>query len=45
MISGRGIHYWGAYLRQLGSQQHTVGKTNTQRIERKQLTRRTRIQR
>ncbi len=25
---------WGAYLRLLDSQKHTVGKTNTQRIER-----------
>ncbi len=36
---------WGAYLRLLDSQQHTVGKANTQRIERKHLTLRTRIKR
>ncbi|MEM0979049.1 MAG: IS1 family transposase, partial [Cyanobacteria bacterium P01_H01_bin.58] len=36
---------WGAYSRQLDPQQHTIGKTNTQRIERKHLTLRTRIKR
>ncbi|MEM7617427.1 MAG: IS1 family transposase [Pseudomonadota bacterium] len=36
---------WGAYSRQLDSQQQTIGKTNTQRIERRQLTLRTRIKR
>jgi len=36
---------WGAYLRLLDSHQHTIGKTNTQRIERKHLTLRTRIKR
>ena len=36
---------WGAYLRLLDEQQHTVGKANTQRIERKHLTLRTRIKR
>ena len=36
---------WGAYLRLLQPEQHTVGKTNTQRIERKHLTLRTRIKR
>ena len=36
---------WGAYLRLLESQKHTVGKMNTQRIERKHLTLRTRIKR
>ena len=36
---------WGAYLRLLDPQQHTVGKTNTQKIERKHLTLRTRIKR
>ena len=36
---------WGAYLRLLDSQQHTVGKANTQLIERKHLTLRTRIKR
>ena len=29
---------WGAYLRLLETDQHTVGKANTQRIERKHLT-------
>ena len=36
---------WGAYLRLLEPEQHTVGKANTQRIERKHLTLRTRIKR
>lgn len=36
---------WGAYVRELDSSQHTVGKRNTQRIERKHLTLRTRIKR
>jgi insertion element IS1 protein InsB len=36
---------WGAYWRRLDPQQPTVGKANTQRIERKQLTLRTRIKR
>lgn len=36
---------WGAYLRWLDAQQHTVGKANTQQIERKHLTLRTRIKR
>ncbi len=36
---------WGAYLRLLDEQHHTVGKANTQRIERKHLTLRTRIKR
>ena len=36
---------WGAYARQLHLQQHTVGKTNTQKIERQHLTLRTRIKR
>ncbi|BAU13803.1 IS1 transposase [Leptolyngbya sp. NIES-3755] len=36
---------WGAYLRLLEAQKHTVGKANTQRIERKHLTLRTRIKR
>lgn len=36
---------WGAYLRLLDSQHHTVGKANTQKIERKHLTLRTRIKR
>ena len=36
---------WGAYSRQLDSQQHTIGKTHTQKIERTHLTLRTRIKR
>ena len=36
---------WGAYLRLLEADQHVVGKANTQRIERKHLTLRTRIKR
>jgi len=36
---------WGAYLRHLDESIHTVGKSNTQRIERKHLTLRTRIKR
>ena len=36
---------WGAYLRLLEAEQHTVGKANTQRIERQHLTLRTRIKR
>ena len=36
---------WGAYLRLVNPQQHTVGKINTQKIERKHLTLRTRIKR
>jgi IS1 family transposase len=36
---------WGAYLRRLEPSQHTVGKRNTQKIERKHLTLRTRIKR
>jgi insertion element IS1 protein InsB len=36
---------WGAYMRQLESSRHTVGKRNTQKIERKHLTLRTRIKR
>jgi insertion element IS1 protein InsB len=36
---------WGAYLRLLEEQCHTVGKANTQKIERKHLTLRTRIKR
>jgi insertion element IS1 protein InsB len=36
---------WGAYLRLLEPQEHTVGKANTQKIERKHLTLRTRIKR
>ena len=36
---------WGAYERHLPSEQHTIGKANTQKIERKHLTLRTRIKR
>ena len=36
---------WGAYQRRLASEQHNVGKRNTQQLERKHLTLRTRIQR
>ena len=36
---------WGAYTRKLPAEKHIVGKTNTQRIERKNLTLRTRIKR
>ena len=36
---------WGAYQRHLESQVHSVGKRNTQKIERKHLTLRTRIKR
>lgn len=36
---------WGAYERHIASVFHTVGKRNTQKIERKHLTLRTRIKR
>ena len=36
---------WGAYRHHLDPQQHTIGKANTQTIERKHLTMRTRIKR
>ena len=36
---------WGTYQRNLHPQQHTIGKENTQKIERKHLTLRTRIKR
>ena len=36
---------WGAYERHLPPEQHTIGKANTQKIERKHLTLRTRIKR
>lgn len=36
---------WSGYTRMLDKQQHEVGKNNTQRIERKHLTLRTRIKR
>jgi insertion element IS1 protein InsB len=37
--------YWGAYTRHLEPDVHNPGKRNTQRIERKHLTLRTRIKR
>jgi insertion element IS1 protein InsB len=36
---------WGTYQRHLNSEQHEIGKENTQKIERKHLTLRTRIKR
>ena len=36
---------WGAYERHLDSETHVIGKRNTQKIERKHLTLRTRIKR
>lgn len=36
---------WGAYERKLAPTQHQIGKANTQKIERKHLTLRTRIKR
>lgn len=36
---------WGAYRRHLSPDQHEIGKRNTQKIERKHLTLRTRIKR
>lgn len=36
---------WGAYSRHLPTDQHEIGKQNTQKIERKHLTLRTRIKR
>ena len=36
---------WGAYERKLPASQHTISKSNTQKIERKHLTLRTRIKR
>lgn len=36
---------WGAYERHLDPEKHVIGKQNTQRIERKHLTLRTRIKR
>ena len=36
---------WGAYQRHLNPEQHIIGKANTQKIERKHLTLRTRIKR
>jgi insertion element IS1 protein InsB len=37
--------HWGAYTRQLAPETHGPGKGNTQQIERKHLTLRTRIKR
>src|SRR5881409_3317135 len=37
--------YWGAYTRHLDAAVHSPGKRNTQKIERKHLTLRTRIKR
>ena len=37
--------YWGAYVRHLDPAEHNPGKRNTQQIERKHLTLRTRIKR
>lgn len=36
---------WGTYERRIPPSQHTIGKNNTQKIERKHLTLRTRIKR
>jgi insertion element IS1 protein InsB len=36
---------WGAYARHIDGAFHTIGKRNTQQIERKHLTLRTRIKR
>ena len=37
--------YWGAYTRHLDADEHQAGKRNTQQIERKHLTLRTRLKR
>ena len=37
--------YWGVYQRHLDADEHCPGKRNTQKIERKHLTLRTRIKR
>ena len=37
--------HWGAYTRHLDPEVHSLGKRNTQKIERKHLTLRTRIKR
>ena len=37
--------YWGAYTRHIDIEEHQLGKRNTQKIERKHLTLRTRIKR
>jgi insertion element IS1 protein InsB len=39
------MDYWGAYTRHIDSEEHQAGKRNTQKIERKHLTLRTRIKR
>lgn len=44
-ISRYHTDYWGAYTRHLAVEEHTPGKRNTQQIERKHLTLRTRIKR
>jgi insertion element IS1 protein InsB len=44
-ISRYHTDYWGAYMRHLAAEEHTPGKRNTQHIERKHLTLRTRIKR
>jgi insertion element IS1 protein InsB len=36
---------WGAYERHVAAEQHTVGKANTQKIERQHINLRTRIKR
>lgn len=50
MLEPFGIEYfytddWGAYERNLDQNKHKIGKTNTQKIERKNLNFRTRIKR
>ncbi len=45
---GIAMHYtdnWGSYTKHIANENHKVGKANTQRIERKNLTIRTRIKR
>lgn len=44
-ISGYFTDDWGAYKRNLEKEKHSVGKINTQKIERKNLTLRTRLKR
>ena len=45
VIKGGKTHAWGAYTRHLDPDEHQPGKRNTQQIERKHLTLRTRIKR
>ena len=45
MITRYHTDYWGAYTRHLDAEEHNPGKWNTQKIERKHLTLRTRIKR